>query len=243
MLRDAWDARDKLKAFRAMCRGVQRIHRHGIMHRDLKPGNFLVMPDRAVKLSDFGTARRSDGSDAILPDYVGWPGATLYTPPEFFALLHATEPEIGYRADLFALGAILFEMFALTRLGTQIYHTGVMEDLHVNMLPIDKTKRRNIFDGLVTSLAAAHPLPTISDFGTDIPSAIAGRLDRLYKSLSSLDYRRRLADFQAVFHQLDRCLTLLEHERAYARLQVLRERWREGRAARIAKIAARGVNT
>src|ERR1700688_4182766 len=53
----AWGAEESLTAFGTMCRAVQRIHARKIAHRDLKPGNFLVMPDRSTRLSDLGTAR------------------------------------------------------------------------------------------------------------------------------------------------------------------------------------------
>lgn len=46
-----------LLMFKDMCKSVQHIHSRHIVHRDLRPGNFLIMADRSLRLSDFGTAR------------------------------------------------------------------------------------------------------------------------------------------------------------------------------------------
>ncbi len=76
--RGAIDAQTKLLYFRVMCRAVQRIHSLRIAHRDIKPPNFLLMPDGKIKLSDFGTARILDGNTpGILADYREFPPRRL----------------------------------------------------------------------------------------------------------------------------------------------------------------------
>src|SRR4030095_6970128 len=84
-------------------------HRAGVVHRDVKPGNFmLVGGDRdAVKLSDFGGARSEQGRHAITQsgDAVGTPG--------FMAPEQARgDDDIDGRADVFALGCLLFQCLA-----------------------------------------------------------------------------------------------------------------------------------
>jgi serine/threonine protein kinase len=100
----SWNSEQKLLGFREMCKGVQRIHRAGIAHRDIKPSNFLIMPDGAVKLSDFGTARDVNGSDPpIMPDYMIAPGDTRYSSPEMLALIHDVDATIAFRGDIYSL--------------------------------------------------------------------------------------------------------------------------------------------
>ena len=125
-----WSAEQKLVAFRAICKAVQRIHRRKIVHRDIKPTNFLIMPNSAVKLSDFGTARKIDGSEsAILASYPAAPGDRRYTSPEMHAVLHDEDPTIAIYGDIFALGATLFELFSGVILGIQIFDVAFATDL------------------------------------------------------------------------------------------------------------------
>src|SRR2546427_3758931 len=122
ILSTSWTAEQCLIAFRGMCRSIQRIHRRNIVHRDLKPANFLVMPDGSVKVSDFGTARDLNNENhAIALDYSGFaPGDIRYMAPEMLASLHDDDPSIAYRADIYSLGSILFEMFWGVQLGPQL---------------------------------------------------------------------------------------------------------------------------
>jgi serine/threonine protein kinase/tetratricopeptide (TPR) repeat protein len=88
------------------------LHERGIVHRDLKPSNVFLTP-HGVKLLDFGLAR----NDAELENSLGSvtaltrSGIVLGT-PRYMAPEQITGEEVGTRSDLFALGAILFEMLA-----------------------------------------------------------------------------------------------------------------------------------
>lgn len=89
--------------------GIDHAHRQDLLHRDIKPANILLAPgdpgegDR-VLVSDFGIARSLDESRGLTS--TGGVVATLaYAPPEAF-----TGEPLGPRADIYALGATLFEM-------------------------------------------------------------------------------------------------------------------------------------
>jgi serine/threonine protein kinase len=101
-----------------ICHGLAAAHDKGIVHRDLKPENLFITPDARVKILDFGLAKLTHGEPAIAgvtaiptspPDTV--PGVVLgtvgYMSPEQVRGLAA-----DHRSDIFALGAILFEMLA-----------------------------------------------------------------------------------------------------------------------------------
>lgn len=236
-----WEAERTLLAFGAMCRAVQRIHARGIVHRDLKPDNFITMPNRDVKLSDFGTARRLDEAP-LETDYKIWPGDKRHTAPEMFALLHDEDPRIAVLSDMFSLGTILFELFTGTKLGLQLFDQAFANDLAYVMTQVRREERQRIFDQLIPTIVDAHPLPLISDFGSPVPAPIAGRVERLYRDMTALDYRKRLCEFSTVFHEIERCLTVARRQEAYFRLQEFRRRRQEGRTARAAAIAARGVD-
>ncbi len=80
-------------------------HRQGVVHRDLKPANVLVhWPSHSVKLVDFGLARAADGAQTATGLLLGTPA---YMAPEQLAGSVPTP-----RSDLYALGAMLFQLLA-----------------------------------------------------------------------------------------------------------------------------------
>jgi tetratricopeptide (TPR) repeat protein/tRNA A-37 threonylcarbamoyl transferase component Bud32 len=90
----------------AVARAVQAAHEHGIIHRDLKPSNILLTGDGTPKVTDFGLAKRldDDSGQTKTGDVFGTPS---YMAPEQAAGL---TKEVGPLADVYALGAVLYEM-------------------------------------------------------------------------------------------------------------------------------------
>jgi len=216
-----WSARQKLEYFRAMCRAVQRIHRERVAHRDLKPSNFLIMSDGTLRLSDFGAARMIAGSrNGIAAIYTGPPGDLRYVSPEMMATLHDMNPSFAFRGDIYALGAILFELFTGTVLNLHVLNGNTLAFLNHAMNAVPPDQRVQTYNGFVSALASGHPLPSVGLFGGQAPPSIVGLIDRLFRSLAALDYRARKCDFVHIFMQIDRCLYVLDHDAAY-------HRWRE----------------
>jgi serine/threonine-protein kinase len=90
-----------------VARGLAAAHERGIVHRDVKPGNIMLLPDGSVKLLDFGLAVLSD---ATLGGAGITPGTIPYMAPE-----QARGESAGPRSDLFGLGVVLYEMIAGVR--------------------------------------------------------------------------------------------------------------------------------
>lgn len=89
-----------------LARAVFFAHQRGIVHRDLKPGNILLTVEGVAKITDFGLAKRldDDGPHTRTGDVLGTPS---YMAPEQAA---GKSKEVGPATDIYALGAILYEM-------------------------------------------------------------------------------------------------------------------------------------
>jgi hypothetical protein len=80
-------------------------HQHGVIHRDVKPGNILVEPDGTVLLTDFGIARAADNSQSALTATGHVMGTADYLAPEQISGRPAET-----RSDVYSLGVVLYEM-------------------------------------------------------------------------------------------------------------------------------------
>lgn len=110
-LRDAMRAgrfapAEALKIIPAVCDALQFAHEEGVLHRDIKPENLILEASGNAKLMDFGIARpiRRSGPGSTEPGmYLGTPA---YSAPEQLAGL-----DVDHRADIFATGVLLSELF------------------------------------------------------------------------------------------------------------------------------------
>jgi len=100
--RGALPVNDAVEIAEAICEGLAAAHRAAVVHRDLKPENVLIARDGRVVVTDFGIAHAHDAGK-VATAIVGTPA---YMAPE------QLDPHAGvdHRADLYALGAVLYDM-------------------------------------------------------------------------------------------------------------------------------------
>ncbi len=79
-------------------------HRHGVIHRDVKPGNVLITQDGQVKVTDFGIARAIGADEQVTQTGLVMGTATYFSPEQAQGL------EVDGRSDIYSLGVVLYEM-------------------------------------------------------------------------------------------------------------------------------------
>jgi Tol biopolymer transport system component len=157
---------------------LEAAHEQGIIHRDLKPANIKVRPDGTVKVLDFGLAKAMDPAAASSPGLSMSPtittpamtqagmilGTAAYMAPE-----QARGKAVDRRADIWAFGAVLFEMLA----------------------------GRRPFDGEDTTevLGAVVRLDPQWDA---LPPSVPTRVTQVLRACLQKDPKRRLGDMQSV---------------------------------------------
>jgi serine/threonine-protein kinase len=101
-----------LRIAKQMCQGLDAAHRQGVIHRDIKPQNMLILPETGeLKIMDFGIARGAEvkaGTGGLTTD------GTVMGTPDYMAPEQAQGQPVDFRTDIYALGVVLFEVFTGT---------------------------------------------------------------------------------------------------------------------------------
>ncbi len=183
LTRGPLDLDDALELARHFAEGLEAAHEQNIVHRDLKPANLKITPDGQLKILDFGLARAYLGDGGEGEDLEQSPtitaaltaqgmilGTAAYMSPE-----QARGRRVDQRTDIWAFGAILFEMVS----GQRVF-TG-----------------ETISDTMAAVLRADPPWEALP---ADIPSGVRRLIERCLER----DARRRLRDIGEARVRLER---------------------------------------
>jgi serine/threonine-protein kinase len=118
-----------------LARAMHYAHERGVVHRDLKPANVLLDTDGTPFITDFGLAKRSDRQDGVTKT-----GAILGTPAYMAPEQARGERHVGPAADVYALGAILYELLT----GKPPFHGPTPLDVILDVLERDPVDPRTV---------------------------------------------------------------------------------------------------
>jgi eukaryotic-like serine/threonine-protein kinase len=165
---------DKLKVVVQLGKAMQHIQELGIVHRDLKPDNVFLSTTGQVKLMDFGIAKTKDLS-------ITRTGYTLGT-PYYMAPEQVTSKDVNMKADIYAFGVVMFELFT----GTKPFKAENVHEVFFKILnePMD-------------------PAPMIE---AKVPTSIVD----LVKRCMAKEQPQRPADFGIIIKELEATLKLIE---------------------------------
>jgi serine/threonine-protein kinase len=138
-----------------LCDALDAVHRAGVVHRDVKPGNILVLRSASgaevIKLLDFGIAKLLDPAP---DDKLTQSGAIIGTPAYMAPEQLLAEGEIDPRADIYSLGVTLFECLSGT-----VPHEGN-------------------YSKILLGAAGTAPAPPLRSRAPDVPEALAHVVDQ-----------------------------------------------------------------
>lgn len=149
-------------------------HGRGIVHRDVKPANIIVVRDRLPKLTDFGVAR--------LPNAATTMGGTLIGSPKYMSPEQVSAQPVDGRSDVFSLGVVLYELLTGEAPFTGEDLRAVMRRVvhHEPPAPAELNPRvPAALDAIVRRAMAKHPgqrYPTARELAKDLKRFARGEL-------------------------------------------------------------------
>jgi serine/threonine-protein kinase len=214
-----------LRAFAEVCLAIELAHSRGVIHRDLKPANIMLGDFGEVYVLDWGIARVTGETDPELrAPATGDPqltqaGAILGTPGYMAPEVVSAEP-IDARVDVFALGAILFEVLAgqpLIARGAPIARVLDDFDPHPAVRAPDRDIPPELDAVCATALSVARAdRPTARGLAEHIDRFLDGDRDLAQRKALAATHLEAARTAAAGDREEDRSLAMLEAGRALA---------------------------
>lgn len=158
LLRGPLSVREAVSIMRDVSRALMYAHDQGVVHRDVKPDNILLAGGSAT-VTDFGVAKafalsRRNQDNQLITTNITETGISLGTPIYMAPEQVAADPNVDFRADLYSLGIVGYEML----IGTPPFHGRTRQAVMTAQLtekPPAVNQRRNDVSGALSKLIAS----------------------------------------------------------------------------------------
>ena len=162
---------DVMRWMQAILTALEHAHRHGVIHRDMKPANVILLNDGRLKIADFGVARLESSEMTRVGTVLGTPA---YMAPEQLMGM-----AVDGRADLFSCGVILYQLLTGSKPFTGGYATIVHKVLHEDPVPPTQLNQAlsPAWDAVVRRAMAKQPaerFQTAAEFAAAVNEAAIG---------------------------------------------------------------------
>ena len=129
-----------------ICDGLHFAHEHGVIHRDIKPDNLILMKNGTVKITDFGIARL-EKSEMVKTKDQTFMGTIYYCSPEQLREFK----NIDRRTDIFSLGVVFYQLLT----GHLPFHEESIAETINSIINVEPTRPREVSPGVPVRLEQA----------------------------------------------------------------------------------------
>jgi len=126
-----------------ICDGLHFAHEHGVIHRDIKPDNLILMKNGTVKITDFGIARL-EKSEMVKTKDQTFMGTIYYCSPEQLREFK----NIDRRTDIFSLGVVFYQLLT----GHLPFHEESIAETINSIINVEPTRPREVSPGVPVRL-------------------------------------------------------------------------------------------
>ena len=164
---------EALEIITGILSGIDQVHRKGIVHRDLKPANIILNGDGTPKVMDFGIARLLSG---VVNRDLELTGTPRYMAPEYI-----DQGKVSPQADVFALGAILFELLTGKLAFDARDQQALLENIRTNSVDNPSCFNRDVseqLDAIVQKSLEKEPGSRFADAGEMLAAIVEYRKSR-----------------------------------------------------------------